>query len=278
MGFKTKLGDQLQGVKKQMDSTTMRYLVYDIESIVDKPLLNKVVFPGEGLSDDEAFQKHIEQQVEKTGSSFPNAVFHMPVALAVAAVGRDFSLIKLGLLGHEEKTSRSITEHFWEMYNTNSDMTLVDFNGSGYDMRLMELWAFREGISITPQHFQKFGARYRFAMDKHLDLQDAVNNNGSVRFMGGLNLLAKLLNKPGKMDVQGDMVQELYDKGEITKIEDYCLGDTLDTYFVFLRWMVVQGQLTHAKEKDLEKQAFETVKVFSQKTGYLKEYLERCGV
>lgn len=276
MSFKTTLGDQFQNLKKEAPVQNMKYLVYDIESIVDKNLVNRILYAHEGLTDEAAYQRHLEEQIKNTGKSFPNAIFHMPVALAVVALGADYSIQKIGLLGHEEKTSLSITQHFWDIYN-NNQATLVDFNGSGYDMRLMELWAFREGISISPQHFQKFGARYRFSEDRHLDLQDSLNNNGAIRYMGGLDLLAKLLGKPGKLETKGEMVQQMHDEGKMFEIEDYCLGDTLDTYFVFLRWMVVQGKLTKAKESALEAQAFVKMAEHAEKTGYLKKYLKACG-
>ncbi len=277
MSFKTSLGEQFpQNLKREAPVQNMKYLVYDIESIVDKNLLNRILYAHEGLTDEAAYQRHLQEQIKNTGKSFPNAIFHMPVALAVVALAADYSIQKIGLLGHEEKTSLSITQHFWDIYN-NNQATLVDFNGSGYDMRLMELWAFREGISINPQHFQKFGARYRFSEDRHLDLQDSLNNNGAIRYMGGLDLLAKLLNKPGKLETKGEMVQQMHDEGKMFEIEDYCLGDTLDTYFVFLRWMVVQGKLTKAKESALEAQAFGKMAEHAEKTGYLKKYLKACG-
>ena len=59
-----------------------------------------------------------------------------------------------------------------------------------------------------------------------------------------MNLAANLIGKPGKMDVQGNMVQDLYDAGRLAEINDYCRCDVLDTYFVFLRTRVLIGQLT----------------------------------
>ena len=43
------------------------------------------------------------------------------------------------------------------------------------------------------------------------------------------------------MDVQGDMVQDMYDAGRLAEINDYCRCDVLDTYFVFLRTRVLIG-------------------------------------
>ncbi len=277
MTFKTTLGDQFKQFKSE-SSSPMKYLIYDIESIVDKKLLKQVAYAHENLTDEQAYARHLEDQIKNTGKSFPNAVFHVPVCLAVLSAASDFTIQKIGLLGHDDKTPAAITKHFWDIYNTNPNMTLVDFNGSGYDMRLMELWAFREAIAITPQHFQKFGARYRFAEDRHLDLQDSLNNNGAIRYMGGLDLLAKVLGKPGKMETKGEMVQELHNAGKLFEIEDYCLGDVLDTYFVFLRWMVVQGRLNAGREKELVNSAFEKIREHGEKTGYLKKYLAACAV
>jgi hypothetical protein len=60
-----------------------------------------------------------------------------------------------------------------------------------------------------------------------------------------------LLGKPGKMDVQGHMVQDLFDDAQLAQITDYCRCDVLDTYFVFLRACVMLGQLPLAREQQL---------------------------
>lgn len=259
----------------------MQYLVYDIESVVDKPLLNRIQYPGQGLGDEECYQRHVEKLEKENGSTFVNAAYHIPVCLAALAVNRDFELVKIGLLGGEKRTPGQIVKHFWETYNRmlekEPNFTLVDFNGRGYDVRLMELWAYRQGITIHYKHFDKFGIRYRYSDDKQLDLQEALTNNLSIRYQGGLNLFAKLLGKPGKMETKGDMVQELYEKGDLFQIEDYCLGDAMDTYFVFLRWMVVRGRIDLAKEREIVAKTCQEVEKYSKETGYLKNYLANCG-
>lgn len=253
---------------------SISYLVYDIESVVDKPLLNRIIYPGEGFSDQEAYDKHTKDLLEQKGSNFVNASFHIPVCLACLAINKDLTIQKIGLLGEDNRTPGNIVSHFWDMYNK-GNFTLVDFNGRGYDIRLLELWAFRQGISIHYKHFDKFGVRYRYSDDKQMDLQEIITNNLSIRYQGGLNLLAKLLGKPGKMDTKGDQVQELYDAGDMNRIEDYCLGDVMDTYYVFLRWKVVRGHITLDQEKDLVDKSVEKMKAYAQETGYLKKYLEK---
>ncbi len=252
---------------------SLSYLVYDIESVVDKHLLNQIHFAGQNLSDQEAYDTHAAELLKKDGKTFVNAAFHIPICLAVVAVDKDYGIQRIGLLGEGKRTPGAIVHHFWEMYNK-GNFTLVDFNGRGYDIRLLELWAFRQGISIHYRHFDKFGVRYRYSDDKQLDLHEAISNNLSVKYQGGLNLFAKLLGKPGKMETKGDQVQALFDAGQMDKIEDYCLGDVFDTYFVFLRWKVVRGQISLEQEAYLVKKAHEAIKAHEAETGFLKDYLK----
>ena len=97
----------------------------------------------------------------------------------------------------------------------------------------MELAAFRYGISI-PAWFDLNARTYdqprnRYNLRSHFDLQDILTNFSATRFNGGLNLAANVLGKPGKIDVEGDMVQDLYNEGQLAEINDYCRCDVLDT-------------------------------------------------
>lgn len=253
----------------------LKYLIYDIESVVNKSLLNKVLYAGEGLSDDEAYKKQVAELAEE-GKTFINASFHKPVSMAAVGVAPDYSIIKIKLLGGETRTSASIVREFWDIYNTKAPV-LVDFNGRGYDIRLMELWAFQLGIRINERHFKQYGTRYRFSETGQIDLQDFLSNCGAARWQGGLNLFSKLLGKPGKMTTTGDDVQGLFESGKNFEIDDYCLADAMDTYFVFLRTRVMIGELTLEKERELVTTAKKLLEEMSQSQGYFKLYLENFG-
>jgi predicted PolB exonuclease-like 3'-5' exonuclease len=104
-----------------------------------------------------------------------------------------------------------------------------------------------------------------------------MTNFGACRMVGGLNLLAKLIGKPGKMDVAGDQVLRLYREGRFQEINDYCTCDTLDTYFVFLRTRVLTGDLTLEQEQELVAKAREFIAVKAEELPALKEYLANWG-
>jgi predicted PolB exonuclease-like 3'-5' exonuclease len=131
----------------------------------------------------------------------------------------------------------------------------VSFNGRTFDVPLLELAAFRYGITAATW-FNSSGKAYdqprnRYNTECHLDLHDVLTNFGASRFHGGLNLVANLLGKPGKMNVQGHMVQDLWNEGKLAEINDYCRCDVLDTYFAFLRTMVLLGNLKLDDEQRL---------------------------
>src|SRR5262249_4096282 len=91
---------------------------------------------------------------------------------------------------------------------------------------------------------------------------------------GGLNLFAKLLGRPGKMAVEGSQVHELHRAGKSQEINDYCLYDTLDTYFVFLRTRVMEGHITLEQERDLTQPARMWLRARTTESPALQQYLD----
>ena len=106
---------------------------------------------------------------------------------------------------------------------------------------------------------------------------DLLVNFGASRFSGGLNLAATLLGKPGKIEVQGYMVQDLYDQGRLNEIHDYCRCDVLDTYFVFLRCSVLTGDLPLDQEQQLVAQTKQWLADQAEASAAYRLYLEKWG-
>ena len=200
-------------------STPIRYLVFDTESVADAELVAKLKYAGEGLSPAEAVRRYRDELLEKYESDFVPYSFQMPVSVVVGKVTADFRLEDIVVLDEPQFRPHVITENFWRGWEAYRRPTLVSFNGRGFDLPLMELAAFRYGVSV-PGWFQATGKsfdqpRSRYNTTAHIDLCELLTNFGSTRFTGGLNLAANLLGKPGKMDVQGDMVQDMFDAGRL---------------------------------------------------------------
>lgn len=258
-----------------------RHLVLDIETVSDGALVSRVRYPGEGLDPKAAIARYRAELMEKNGTDFVPYTFQVPVSVAIGTVGEDFRLSDLVVLDEPAFRPHVIAEQFWRGWEKRQPCTLVTFNGRGFDLPVMEMAAFRYGLPL-PRWFDTAKAAYqqprnRFNLHAHLDLQELLTNFGAARFSGGLNLAAQVLGKPGKMDVQGHMVQDLFDQGRVKEINDYCRCDVLDTYFVFLRTRVMLGELTLEAEQALVEatKAWLTSRAGDQPA--YRAYLDRWG-
>jgi predicted PolB exonuclease-like 3'-5' exonuclease len=259
----------------------VRYLVFDIESVADAELVAKLRYPGESVEPAEAVRRYRGELMEKYSSDFIPYTFQVPISVAVGKVTADFRLADVVLLDEPEFRPHVIAENFWRGWEKYRRPTLVSFNGRGFDLPLLELAAFRYGLSV-PGWFQADGrsfdqARNRYNTKSHIDLCELLTNFGSTRFTGGLNLAANLLGKPGKMDVEGHMVQDMYDAGRLAEINDYCRCDVLDTYFVFLRSRVVLGQLPLESEQQIIAQTKAWLEQQGEGVSAYRIYLDHWG-
>ena len=233
----------------------IKYLVFDCESVSDGAAIAKTRYPNEGVSPTEAIARFRQELLLESGRDFIPYTYHIPVAVVVAKIRADLSLAEIVSLNQPEHRPHVIAKHFWVGWEKYGRPTFVTFNGRSFDIPLMELAAYRYGIGI-PSWFNLTGPSYqqhrnRYNLNSHIDLHEVLTNFGSTWFRGGLNLAAYLINKPGKMDVHGDMVQALYTAGKVAEINEYCRCDVLDTYFVFLRVSVLMGTISIEREKEL---------------------------
>ncbi len=264
-----------------MADTTVSYLAFDIESVADGELIAKIRYPGAGLEPKAAIERYRQELRDQYDSDFVPYTFQLPISVGVAKISADFRLLDISVLDEPQFRPQVITQHFWRGWEKYRRPTLVSFNGRTFDLPLLELAAFRYGIGVPgwfnvgAKSFEQY--RNRYNLDAHIDLQELLTNFGSTRFTGGLNLATNLLGKPGKMDIQGHMVQDLFYEGKIAEINDYCRCDVLDTYFVFLRTRVLFAQISLDEEQGLIAQAKSWLISKRGQSEAYRIYLERWG-
>ncbi|MDG1872795.1 MAG: 3'-5' exonuclease [Mariniblastus sp.] len=263
-----------------MSSPAVSYLVFDIESIADGNLISNVRYPAENYSPEKAIEVYCSERLEQFGTEFIPYTYHLPISVAIIKVGVDLKIIDIVTLDAPKYRPHIITKHFWDGWKAYKMPTLVSFNGRTFDIPLMEMSAFRYGIGV-PAWFNMQDRTYdqkrnRFNQASHFDLQEVLTNYGATRLNGGLNLVANILGKPGKMGIAGHMVQDLYNKGELEKINDYCRCDVLDTYFVLLRTKVLTGELSLEQEQELIADSMQWLEMRSEDFPVYGEYLGQC--
>ena len=186
---------------------------------------------------------------EKTGSEFLPVCFHRVVSIsAVMADGFGRFLRVSTLEGESECDKIAKFLAFIEDFNPR----LVSFNGRGFDLPMIMARAMCYDLSAAAyfetndrdnnkSKWENYRSRYdgRF----HLDLLDHISDFGAVR---GLKLdhICASVGLPGKYDVHGDQVLQLYYAGEQAKIDEYCRSDVLNTYWLFLKYELLRGKIT----------------------------------
>lgn len=257
------------------------YLIFDIETVADGELVSKIRFPGESLSPQAATSRYRKQLMEEFGKDILPFTFMLPACLIVAKVSSDFRLMDLVALDEPHYRPYQIVKAFWQGWKHYSKPILVTFNGRGYDVPVLELSAYRFGLSL-PEWFNVAAHSYeqsrnRYNISSHIDLSDLYSNFGAVRMSGGLNLLANLLGKPGKSGIDGSQVQDYFDSGRIQEIVDYCRCDVLDTYFVFLRSRVLLGRLSIETEQQIVDETKSWIEQRAQNHPGYQHYLDHWG-
>lgn len=236
-----------------MPQSQVVYLAFDVEAFADGALISRVRYPGADLSPTDAVRRYRSELMEKYGNDVIPPTFALPCSVAVGKIAADYRLLDLTVLDAPEYRPHEITRRFWQGWEHYGRPTIVTFNGRGYDIPVLELAAFRYGLSLpgwfnvdARSHEQ---SRNRYNTAAHIDLMDLFSNFSASRIVGGLNLLANLIGKPGKTGIDGSMIQDMYDAGRLDEINDYCRCDVLDTYFVFLRSRVLLGRLSLVEEQ-----------------------------
>jgi len=201
--------------------------------------------------------------------------------VAIGKVDAQYRLLDVTVLDAPVFRPHVITKRFWQGWSHYERPTFVTFNGRGYDLPVLELAAFRYGYSIPywfnvdDRSFEQ--ARNRFNFEAHIDLMDLFTNFGASRMVGGLNLLANLIGKPGKTGIDGSQIQDMYNAGRLDEINDYCRCDVLDTYFVFLRTRVLLGKLKLEEEQQLVADAKLWLEERAGASPAYSHYLEHWG-
>ncbi len=257
------------------------WLVFDVEAVADGDLIARLKYPELELSGEDAVARFRAELMAEKGSDFIPYTYMLPISVAIAKVQTDFRLVDVVVLDDPEFRPSVITNLFWQGWRAYRRPTFVTFNGRGYDLPLMELSAYRYGISL-PDWFTVSGRsfeqpRNRYNAQSHLDLMDMLSNFGATRMAGGLNVLANIIGKPGKTGIDGSQVQDVYNSGGVRQINDYCTCDVLDTYFVFLRTRVLTGEITLEQEQSCVAEAKATLESLRDERPAFDHYLTNWG-
>jgi 3'-5' exonuclease len=226
------------------------YLVFDIETRVDKDLVKRIYDPEEALTIEQAYDKARDEILERSSqqSDFFPVPFHIPIAIATLQADENYRIGALGCFGADRFAETDLISRFWQVFERSQ--VLVSFNGRGFDLPVLEMRALKYGLSL-PRYFATGQSRSsyrgsRYSDAYHIDLCDYLSNFGAVYRRGSLDVLAKIIGLPGKYTIAGEDVEYLFRQGRQKEINQYCITDVLQTYLLFLRVELLRGKLDAA--------------------------------
>jgi 3'-5' exonuclease len=259
----------------------IRYLVFDIETRVDKALVKQVYDPENVLTLDQAYDKARDQILERSGqqSDFFPLPYHIPIAIATLQADESYRIRSLGCLGVDRFSEAELVARFWQIFD--SVITLVTFNGRGFDLPVLEIQALKHGLSL-PRYFasgeSKPSYRGRYSEAYHLDLCDFLSNFGAAQRRASLDVLARLAGLPGKYSIAGEDVEYLFRQRRLKEINQYCTTDALQTFLLFLRIELLRGKLSPESYQEAIAAAREDLAQRAASAGpenFLADFLQR---
>jgi 3'-5' exonuclease len=222
------------------------YLVFDIETRVDKELVKRVYDPENSLTLEQAYDTARDQILERSGqqSDFFPIPFHVPIAISTLQADEKYRIRSLGCFGADKFSEPELVSKFWEAFDRTQ--TLVTFNGRTFDLPVLESRALKHGMSL-PRYFAAGEGRSTFRGSRysdtyHIDICDYLSNFGAYP-RNALNLWARLTGLPGKYSIAGEDVEYLFRQGRQKEVNQYCMTDVLQTYLLFLRVELLRGKM-----------------------------------
>ncbi len=252
----------------------MNVVAFDIETVPDTAA-GKRLYGLEGIADVDV----VKAMHQCTGRDFLPHHLHRVVAISVALRSTD-GRFRVKSIGTPKSDERELIERFWDGIER-WQPTLVSWNGGGFDLPVLHYRSLVHGLPApkywdlgdddTSFRWNNYVNRFHW---RHIDLMDVLSG-----FRGGavasLDHVATLLGLPGKLEIQGSQVWDLFLQGEIEKIRDYCDTDVVNTYLVFLRFELIRGRL---RDVDYEAELDRVRGVLGESEGnHLKRFLEAWG-
>jgi predicted PolB exonuclease-like 3'-5' exonuclease len=247
-----------------------KYLVQDIETIPESEIVD-MWEPSE--ADKERYPDR---------PPFPPIWCHKVISIGMLALDEKLHPVKGGCAaggaagGKSEKEmverwSHAVSGRLWDR---SKPLKMVDYNGRGFDVPVLQTRAFRYGIQL-PWYFgllpdnrggistwsKEYRDRYQ---GHHLDVQDLWTGRGAFRYPHLANL-ARLMGLPGKVGIDGSKVHQAYKDGQLEEIDTYCMQDVFQTAFIFQRFRYMAGRINLESYREA---AGELVKFIQQQEGH----------
>jgi predicted PolB exonuclease-like 3'-5' exonuclease len=261
-------------------------IVFDIETVIDAEAARRLLRQPQ-LDDVSARDALSAYFLDKTDgrNDFARQPFHQVVAISYAHLirepgneGTELLIRRLASGGESKSSEQELLEGFFNLVATRAPQ-LVSFNGRGFDAPVLKYRAMKHGLSC-PRWFTQgdkwnnYDARY--SHEYHLDLMETLADFGASARCS-MDEIAAVFAVPGKLDTAGGDVREMFERGCIEAIRNYCETDVCSTLLIFLRQQLFNGGLSEGAYARAMLGLRNYLDSESESRPHLAEYLQAWG-
>lgn len=233
----------------------MKHLIFDIETVPDFDGIKKILSIEDSYSNDELLiqfwqKRKPEISTEEAINLFLPLHLHKIVTIGIAI--SDFDENYFNLVSICDADEKSIIQKFFggiDKYKTPAPPQIVSWNGGGFDFPVLHHRAmihnvvsatyWEVGEKRSDFRFNNYLNRYQY---RHLDIMDVLANYTPKNF-ARIDEFAKLCGFPGKKGMDGKDIAKEYSLGNIKKISDYCEVDVVNTYLLYLKFLLISARI-----------------------------------
>ena len=218
-------------------------LIFDIETLTD--LKAGAHLYNLDLPDDELEQALVKLRRQETHTEFQRLPLHEIVC--ISGLWIDEQGMRLFSFHRQKHSEAELLSRFLSIFEKRQPV-LVSWNGSQFDLPVILFRAMYHGLSAPSlfdqgeidlqKRYNNYQNRYHH---RHVDLMDVMAMFNGRNFQK-LDDAAQLLGYPGKR-LAGYQVASQVRRGEWAELCQHCEGDVLNTWLIYLRWLLLKGQL-----------------------------------
>ena len=221
-------------------------LVFDIETLTD--LKSGAHLYGLDLPEADLESALTKLRRQDSGMDFQRLPLHEIVCISGLWIDENGAM-KLFSFSRENLTEAEILKKFLSIFDKRNP-TLVSWNGSQFDLPVILFRAMYHGLSApslfdqgeidTQKRYNNYQNRYHH---RHIDLMDIMAMFNGRHFQK-LDDISHLLGFPGKRGPSGYLIPEYVRNQQWQDMTSYCEGDVLNTWLVYLRYLLLKGQMS----------------------------------
>ena len=246
-------------------------LAFDIETLTDLKAgayLHQLDLPQADVA--QALTKIRRQEA---GVDFQRLPLHEIVCISGLWV--DEKGFRLFSFSQEQHSEAELLAKFLSIFDKRQP-TLVSWNGSQFDLPVILFRAMYHGLSAPSlfdqgeidqqKRFNNYQNRYHY---RHVDLMDVMAMFNGRNFQK-LDEIACILGLPGKRGELGYHVPKYVQTQQWLKLTSYCEGDVLNTWLIYMRWLLLKGQLSQQDHTQLIQSLIRYLQTQPQQADFLQ--------